>query len=165
LAEAIVGWIDWPKVRAVAEYGAGTGVFTELIRTRVQPGARFFAMDTNPHFVATIQRRLPDIRVYCEDVKNVALLCAQEGIGQLDAIICGLPWASFSNEQQTDLLDATSRVLAARGQFATFAYLQGVLLPSGQRFRRKLRSYFRETTTSSIVWRNVPPAFVYQCRK
>ena len=65
----------------------------------------------------------------------------------------------------TELLDATGHVLREGGQFVTFAYLQGLLLPAGQRFKRKLRDHFGQVETSRTVWANMPPAFVYRCRK
>ena len=57
------------------------------------------------------------------------------------------------------------RVLKPGGQFVTFAYLQGLLLPAGRRFRAKLKRSFSDVTKSKIVWRNLPPAFVYRCRR
>ena len=51
------------------------------------------------------------------------------------------------------------------GQFATFAYLQGLLLPAGQRFKDKLAQSFSKVEKSPTVWRNLPPAFVYRCTK
>ena len=105
------------------------------------------------------------MHVYHDSVGNVAQLCQQEGIDKLDAIICGLPWAAFSDLDQTQFLEATGRVLRRGGQFATFAYLQGLLLPAGQRFKRKLGEHFREIQRSRTVWANLPPAFVYRCRR
>jgi hypothetical protein len=55
-------------------------------------------------------------------------------------------------------------VLGKGGQFVTFAYLQGLILPAAQRFRKLLKQYFSEVSTSRTVWLNVPPAFIYRCR-
>ena len=49
--------------------------------------------------------------------------------------------------------------------FTTFAYLQGLLLPAGQHFKRKLSDYFSQVRRSETVWFNLPPAFVYRCRR
>ncbi len=100
-----------------------------------------------------------------DSVANIEELCRQQGVSGVDAIICGLPWAAFSEGDQTACLDAMMTVLRPGGYFATFAYLQGMLLPAGRRFRRKLGSYFGEVRVSPTVWLNVPPAFVYQCRR
>ena len=56
-------------------------------------------------------------------------------------------------------------LLSEGGYFATFAYLQGLMLPAGIRFRKLLNELFSEVTTSRVVWKNLPPALVYRCRK
>jgi len=165
LAEKMVQWIDWPNVQAVVEYGPGTGAFTEHILSRIHPGTKFFAIEINPAFVARFAKRYPGVRVYQDSVKNVAALCGQEGIAQVDAIISGLPWASFCDRDQADFLDATAAVLAPGGRFATFAYLQGLLMPAGRRFKSRLRRYFSRIERSKTAWVNLPPAFVYRCRR
>jgi phosphatidylethanolamine/phosphatidyl-N-methylethanolamine N-methyltransferase len=57
----------------------------------------------------------------------------------------------------------TLAALKSGGRFATFGYLEGSILPTGRRFRRKIRRLFTEVHRSPIVWANMPPAFVYQC--
>ena len=45
----------------------------------------------------------------------------------------------------------------------TFAYLQGLLLKAGKRFRKRLDDTFANVRRSPTVWWNLPPAFVYRC--
>ena len=163
LAEKMVEWIDWPNVRAVVEYGPGTGAFTKEILSRLSPGTSFFAIEINPVFAARLAERYPDVPVHEESVKDVARLCEQEGIEQVDAIVCGLPWAAFCNRDQEDFLEAMTTVLRPGGQFVTFAYLQGLLMPAGRRFKGKLRRHFSRIERSKTAWMNLPPAFVYRC--
>lgn len=165
LAEAMVEWIDWGNVGAVAEFGPGTGVFTEVIQRRKPGDAAFFAVERSPQFARLVRQRCPEVHVFEDSVQNVAEHCAQVGVQQLDAVICGLPWASFPADLQRSCLDALSNVLRPGGQFATFAYWQGMLLPAAHRFRKLLGEYFDPIQRSHTVWRNVPPAFVYRCRR
>lgn len=161
----MVRWINWEQVNSVAEYGPGTGVFTEQILRSKQQDARFFAVELNPSFVATLVDRFPGLSVWQDSVGNIETICRQQGISALDAVVSGLPWAVFSDHQQDEYLDAMMQVLHPGGYFATFAYLPGMALPSARRFRRKLRDYFGEVRIDRTVWVNVPPAFVYQCRR
>lgn len=165
LAQRMVEWIDWPSVQTVVEYGPGTGPFTGRILAEMHPRARFFALEINPRFVAALAENYPKVCVYQESVGNIQAVCRREGVDCIDAVVCGLPWAAFSDDDQTAYLDALTTVLRPGGQFVTFAYLQGLLLPAGQRFRRKLRRYFSTVERSRTAWRNVPPAFVYRCRR
>lgn len=156
--------IDWKNARGVVEYGPGTGVFTAEILARLDPAAKFFAIERSPALCQLVRQRCPQATVLEETVENVERLCAQQGIETVDAVICGLPWASFPEALQTACLDAMLRVLRPGGQFATFAYWQGLLLPAGRRFRDRLHDRFSEVKTSPTAWRNLPPAFVYRCR-
>lgn len=165
LAQRMVQWIEWPQVGTVVEYGPGTGAFTGQILARMKPETRFFAIEINPRFVAALAQSHPQVHVYQESVGNVQAICQKEGVDTVDAILCGLPWAAFSDEDQTAFLDAMMTVLRPGGQFVTFAYLQGLLLPAGQRFRRKLHRYFSSVAMSKTAWCNFPPAFVYRCRR
>ena len=165
LAEIMVEWLDWENLNSVVEYGPGTGVFTEAISNRLQPGTEFFAIERDPHLASITRDRCPDVRIVQECVSQVPRLCHEAGIDQVDAILCGLPWAAFHPELQNELLDAMFEVLPPGGKFATFAYWQGVVLPAGQRFRRYLHEHFSVVKQSRTAWRNLPPAFVYQCER
>jgi phospholipid N-methyltransferase len=66
---------------------------------------------------------------------------------------------------QDRLIDSILEILRPGGRFVTFAYLQGLLLPAGHAFSRKLQSRFRKVKKTRTVWRNLPPAFVYVAEK
>jgi phosphatidylethanolamine/phosphatidyl-N-methylethanolamine N-methyltransferase len=165
LAKTMTGWLDWKNLETVVEFGPGTGVFTEHILNQVSPSQKFFAIEINPTLVAGLRERFPALTVYEGSVEAVEQYCAEQDIAQIDAIVCGLPWAAFSDEMQSQFLESMLRMLKPGGQFTTFAYLQGLLLPAGQRFKHKLREHFSEVALSRTVWRNLPPAFAYRCRR
>jgi phosphatidylethanolamine/phosphatidyl-N-methylethanolamine N-methyltransferase len=165
LCRRMVEWIDWSSVKTVVECGPGTGVFTAYVLSCTVPGTRFFAVEINPKFVDVLRKRFPDLCVYHEDVVNIRHLCTRAGVGEVEAIISSLPWASLSDEVQTSYLDAMCTVLGPGGRLATFAYVPGLLMPAAKRFRHKLYQRFSEVRISKTTWLNLPPAFVYQCRR
>ncbi len=165
LAKAITGWVDFPNARFVLEYGPGTGVFTDYIASRLSPGARFAAIEINSRMAEMFRRRHPGLILIEDSVANVSRICGELNFKRVDCIICGLPWASFPASFQVQCLDQMMTVLRPGGQFVTFAYLQGLLLPPGRRFARLLPRYFSHVSRSRTVWLNLPPAFVYQCRR
>jgi phospholipid N-methyltransferase len=65
---------------------------------------------------------------------------------------------------QDRILEAVVKSLAPKGVFTTFAYLHAAWLPTAVRFRKRLKQHFGSVKTSRIVWRNLPPAYVYRCR-
>ncbi|MEM9827264.1 MAG: methyltransferase domain-containing protein [Planctomycetota bacterium] len=163
LVREMMAGFDWPRVRAAIEYGPGTGVFTEGITRQLADETKFFAIEQSAEMATLTRQRCPDVTVHHDSVINVARLCEQHGIEHVDAIVCGLPWAAFSDGLQAEIMDAMLRVLPPGGTFATFAYLQGVPLPAGQRFAKRLHANFSQVKKSRVVWRNLPPAFIYRC--
>ena len=149
----------------VVELGPGTGAVSDVITARLPPGARHLAVELDPGMVAYLRRTRPQLEVVPGDAAHLAALLAERGIGHVDAVVCGLPWALFDETTQTDILGEVGRVIGSTGAFTTFAYLHGMTLGAARRFRRTLRATFDEVLVSSTVWRNVPPAFVYVCRR
>lgn len=165
LAEEMVRWFQWDRLRNVVEYGPGTGVFTEKILEKIHPESKFFAIERSPELASLLQRRFERVDVCQGSVEDVEQFCQARAMEKVDGIVCGLPWASFPPDLQQRCLDALEKVLVPGGQFATFAYWQGLLMPAAHRFRRRLDTVFSEITTSPTVWRNLPPAFIYRCRR
>ena len=165
LCREIVGSASLDAARGVVEYGPGTGVVTELLLEAVPAGCQLFAIEVDPVLAEGLRDRFPGLRVYQDSVGNVGELCSREGLEQVDCVVSGLPWATFTARQQAEFLDATMSVLRPGGQFLTFAYVHGTWLPPGRRFRRKLSEYFSEVSRSRVVWLNLPPAYIYRCRR
>lgn len=165
LSEMLVDSIDWSVARCVVEFGPGTGVATEVIQQRLRPQVKFFSIERSPDLAAKTRQRCPSVDVVEGCVTQIEQYCQARGIQTIDGVISGLPWASFSTQLQDSIMESMFRVLPAGGQFATFAYLQGLMLPAGKRFASLLKRNFSEVVKSPVVWRNVPPAFVYRCRR
>lgn len=163
LVDAMVQWIDWETAKTVVEFGPGTGVFTDAARKRIRVDGKFFAIERSADLAQRTRQRCPGVAVYEDSATNIAEICRRESVDQIDAVICGLPWAAFPESLQTEIMDAMMSVLKPGGQFATFAYWQGVILPAGMRFSRRLRGTFSSVHRSQTVWKNLPPAFVYRC--
>lgn len=165
LAELITDTAGVQNARLTIEFGTGTGVFTEKVLQKMPSSSKFFAVEINPDFVRQTRQRCPLALVYEDSAVNAKQYMEKLGFEHCDSIVCGLPWASFGDKLQDDLLNTIQQILKPGGVFATFAYLQGVLLPTGMRFRRKLKSSFKSVESTRTVWLNMPPAFVYKAVK
>ncbi len=110
LAKLMVQSVDWNAAKVVLEYGPGTGVFTEQIAKSRMPHTQVIAIEQSPELAKLTQSRVPEIEVVQDSVANVETICQQRGIERVDAVLCGLPWASFPESLQQSCFDAMLRV-------------------------------------------------------
>ena len=165
LAGVLASIVPREGAPVVVELGPGTGAVSAVIAARLPEHARHLAVELDPAMVSYLRRTRPGLEVVHGDARELGALLAEHGVTKVDAVICGLPWALFDDGTQAEILGEISRAIGDTGAFTTFGYLQGMVLPAAHRFRRTLRETFDEMLVSATVWRNMPPAFVYVCRR
>ena len=165
LATVITRRASIPKAKTIVELGPGTGVFTKKILHQLSCNTVFFALEVNPFFVDETRRQCSKAVVYHDTAANVKGYLSRHGVSKCDCIISSLPWAGFRKDLQESMLQQIVDALEPGGEFLTFAYLHSVFFPTARLFHHMLHDKFRRVTTTKIVWKNVPPAFVYYCRK
>jgi len=165
LAEAMVRDMGLESARLVVELGAGTGAFTTAIIDQLAPEARFMAMELNPRLAASLEETFSGegVDVVCASAEDLCHHLDRGEVGAVDAIVSSLPWVCFNASMQRAILREIRRALRPGGRFCTFAYAHAAWLPSGVKFRRELRAVFPDCEILPIVWRNLPPAFIYRC--
>lgn len=165
LAVEMTRHIGMENAGTVVELGPGTGAITCEIIPRLAENSKFIAVELDKEMAENIRERFPRASVSCGCASNLPEILNENGCPHTDIIISGLPWAIFPEKLQDEILGAVIEALPPGGRFATFAYIQGVMLPAGIRFRRRLENLFSKVESSHIIWRNLPPAFVYRCQK
>ncbi|QSH42094.1 rRNA adenine N-6-methyltransferase family protein [Lentisphaerota bacterium ZTH] len=149
----------------VIELGPGTGVITMEILTLISHQTKFFAVELDNHIYKEFKKHWPHVKIYNDSAENLGNIMEKDGMENADVIVSGLPWAAFPEQLQQSILQEVLASLPENGCFTTFAYLQGMMLPAARRFKKMLKSNFAEVETSKVIWKNIPPAFVYRCRK
>jgi phospholipid N-methyltransferase len=165
LAARMVREAGLADARTVVELGPGTGAITQAIVRDLEGEALFVAVEFNPAFAAALARGFPRARVLNDTAERLPALLAEQERPSADCILSRLPFAAFPKAQQERLLDAVERALAPGGRFVTYAYIPAAWLAPGRSLRRLLESRFPRLETTPVVWRNLPPAFVYRCVK
>ena len=165
LCSELVSWLELENSAVAAELGPGTGAVTREAVRQCGANTRFFAVELDKDIYDEFKVSMPGVEIFNANACELDKLCRNEDIDALDAVISGLPWASFPEKLQQDILSAVNRSLKAGGRFSTFAYLQGMILPGGIRFRKLLQKEFSHVEISPVIWNNLPPAVVYRCLK
>lgn len=165
LADAIVDLAQLKSVNSVVECGSGTGVFTEKIFKEIKPGTTFFAIELNPNLAIVTRRRCPKAEVYNDSAEKIEKYLKLNELSSCDRIISGLPWASLSRKTQEDNLEAAVSALRSGGKFLTVVYAHSHYSRNGEKFVDLLLEKFAVVERSEIIWKNLPPAFIYRCTK
>jgi phosphatidylethanolamine/phosphatidyl-N-methylethanolamine N-methyltransferase len=165
MAELLTRIVPRSGAPVVVELGPGTGAVTGVIDDRLDPRARHIAVELDPEMAAYLQRTHPGLEVIEGNAIKLGALLAENDVEHADAVVSGLPWSLFDDETQGLILGQIADLIGPTGAFTTFAYRHGLLLSAARRFRRALHETFEEVLVTATVWRNVPPAFVYVCRR
>lgn len=169
LAKRMIRASGIEHARTVVEYGPGTGAFSGHIAAALPRGGKYFAIELSETLTALFKERHPGLHIHTASVSDLPRLLRLEGIpptNSVDVVFCGLPWASFNEKLQRQLLMATHRALRPGGVMLTFCYLGlDSITPGGKRLKKLLPHYFARVERTDLVLRNFPPAFVYRCTK
>ncbi|HVA95148.1 MAG TPA: methyltransferase domain-containing protein [Candidatus Dormibacteraeota bacterium] len=168
LATAMLEPLALGKARVAVELGAGTGAITHALLEQLPPQAKLLAFEINPRFLDCLQRSISDPRVILinASVENLDSELRQRGIEQVDAVTSSLGLAFMPERERQALFERLSPFLHRNSVFTQFQYIHGLQCVEGRLCRLNLRSllirYFG-SVQSKIVWRNLPPAFVFTC--
>lgn len=163
LAQVITECANLKSANNIIEIGAGSGAFTKEILRKKSPNAKFFAVEINPNFARELKGKFPNLDIALGSAKDLSAMMKERDMESADIIISGIPWSFLSIREQSIMLKSVHNALKDGGYFNTFAYHSP--LPSAKIFRRKLYKTFSEVRKSKSVVLNIPPAFVYICKK
>ncbi|HWC60049.1 MAG TPA: methyltransferase domain-containing protein [Verrucomicrobiae bacterium] len=165
LAERMVADVGLDRAKVVVELGPGTGAFTRAIQKEISPSAFFVAVEIDEVFASHLKRQFPRVHIIKDSAARLDLHLRELGHASADCVLSGLPWAGFKGDEQQRVLGAVVRALRPGGMMTTYAFNHVAWMRGGRRFRKLLEANFSEVTTTPTEWRNLPPAFVYRCRK
>lgn len=164
LAEAMTNVEALGSSKCVVELGSGTGAITEKIMGKISRNCIFFALETNLQFVQVTKEKCPDATVYADSALRIKKYLKKHKVEYCDTIVSSLPWTFFDKETQHQLLDALSQSLSPEGKLTTYFYTITPFPLAGRRVKKYLQQHFSHVE-KKIVWKNIPPAIVYECRK
>ncbi len=154
LIARLIAHLNPRKVRVVVELGGGVGTITRAILKRLPAHSRLYVFEINERFVREL-RKIHDTRlVVCE--RSAEDIDPALFGGRVDCVISSLPFSSCGQAFRQRVLSALQKTLSPDGVFLQYQYA-----PISYRFFKKAF----EDVTIEFELRNVPPAFIYRCRK
>lgn len=155
LTKGMLNPLQWEGQKVIVELGAGTGVFTRHIQQLRSEESRFILFEKDDHLRQRLYTQLPDVSCY-PDASELTSVLSAEGIKEVDSIVSGLPFANFPEEKRDVILSQVHASLKKDGLFITFQY--------SLHMKQSLQARFSDVQVKLVVG-NIPPAFVYICKK
>ncbi len=143
--------------KVIVELGAGNGVITKYILSRMAPDAVLFVFEINPELckiIATIDD--PRMILINDDARNIAHHIHQSGYGQVDQIISAIPFLMLPEEVTYEILTASYQILKDEGQYIQMHYSKSIAHLYQQVF---------DAIDIQNVLINIPPGYVFKCTK
>jgi phospholipid N-methyltransferase len=168
LATAMLEPLPLARTRIALELGAGTGAITHVLLDQLPSNATLLVFEINRRFFDCLQRSISDPRVILinSSVENLDSELRRRGIQSVDAVVSSLGLAFMPDHQRRALFQRLSPFLHRRSVFTQYQYIHGMQFVEGRLCRFNLRPLLRRyfsSVQSRIVWRNLPPAFVFTC--
>ncbi|GGG76689.1 class I SAM-dependent methyltransferase [Paenibacillus radicis (ex Gao et al. 2016)] len=155
LANTILGSIHWEHIEAVAELGAGTGAITKRLSQYAGEKTKVLLFEQEPELFHKLKTNYPSYDCH-PDARYLTQTLQQSGIDGLDCVISGLPFYNFPQLMRDQLMKQIHSALKPGGMFVAFQY--------SLQMRKQFSSSF-EVERVAFMPLNIPPAFIYICRK
>jgi phosphatidylethanolamine/phosphatidyl-N-methylethanolamine N-methyltransferase len=150
--------IDPARAKVVVELGAGDGVLTHYLLSRVGPDTRVVVFEINEVFVRDLRTKIRDPRVTIvhDGAENMGTHFKNLQIGEVDYFISGIPFSMLPEALALSISHLCRQWLRTDGYFVQYHY---------NPFLFSLYKRVFGNISIDFVARNVPPAFVVSCRK
>ncbi len=161
LAKKVCELAQISSAKTIVEIGPGSGSFTKMIQAERSSESTFFAIEINHDLAEQAREECPGVEIITDCGTKIGDYLRQHGVEQCDTVVGGLPWANLPPSTQDALMKAIVNSLSPHGRYVGFAYLHGIHLPPGKRFKKMLDKNFSQVKVSRVIWKNIPPAVIY----
>ncbi len=157
LIKALLAPIDFEEARCIVELGPGTGCVTHAILQRMHPDCVLICFEVNSDFVEQLSA-IEDPRLHVVNccASSIRTVLDELGIEEADHIVSSLPLALIDNVVVKKILASVRANLREGGRFLQYQYSLSNY--------SELKPIFSNVKLD-FTFRNMPPAFVYECTK
>jgi len=151
--------VDFKNANVIVEYGPGTGVFTRRIIESMNPDAKLYVFELHEPFFVSLKKEFENdkrVQVINDSAVNVRKYLELDNKKYADVIISSLPLTNFDQKLTMRILKSAEIALKPEGQYIQFQYSLNA---------RKLLIKIFSSISIQFTANNLPPAFVYTCKK
>lgn len=151
LARNMADKIDKDSDGLIIELGAGTGCITEALIQRGIDPSRLIIIDYSKIFVDILRDKYPALKIIQGDACELSSFIGN--IKNVKYVISSLPFASFKKEEQSRIISEIDKIMPD-GKIIQYTYV----------FMKEhtIKKFGYKCISSSITWKNMPPAKVME---
>ncbi|MFT6699385.1 MAG: phospholipid N-methyltransferase [Porticoccaceae bacterium] len=158
LSKRMLREIDFSKADVIVELGPGNGAITKYITENLSPTARLICFEINDNFYSQLkEQKHPQLIVLNISAEKIVDELKRLNINKVDCIISSLPLTIIPEEVSSEILEKSFDVLEDNGTFVQYQY--------SLTYFKKLKRVFKESILLEFEPLNIPPAFIYRCKK
>lgn len=158
LCKKMLQKIDFSKADVIIELGPGSGAITKLILENLSPKARLICFEINDNFFNQLQGlNHPQLIVLKVSAETIEEELKKLNLNKVCHIISSLPLTIISEPVSDKILEKSYKVLVKNGTFIQYQYSLS--------YFKKLKKVFKEAISLEFEPLNIPPAFIYRCKK
>jgi len=158
LSRKMLRKIDFQKAEVLVELGPGNGAITNYILESLAPNATLICFEINDNFYHQLKKiEHPQLIVLKASAEKIEEELAKLNIHKLCCIISSLPLTIIPDEVSDEILKNSYKILENNGTFIQYQY--------SLTYYKKLKKVFKEAISLEFEPLNIPPAFIYHCKK
>ena len=157
LCKNMISHVDFNDASVLVELGAGDGVITKHILSKMRPDAKLLAFEVNPKFCKLLRDIDDDRLIVVEDsAENLGAHLKNAGASQVDFVLSAIPFVALPKEVGLKIVEECHRYLKDKGLYIQIHY---------SLLARRLYETVFGNVDINFVPLNVPPAFVLVSEK
>jgi len=157
LIKALLAPIDFTAARCIIELGPGTGCVTRSILERMRADCVLICFEVNSDFIGQLEAlEDPRLRVVNACASSIRTILDDLDIEEVDHIVSSLPLALIDDAVVKRILESVRSNLREGGRYLQYQYSLSNYA--------ELKPIFKKVKLD-FTFRNMPPAFVYECTK
>ena len=150
--------IDFSKTQTIVEYGAGNGKITKELLKRLDKNSKLICFEINTkfytHLLSINDKRLTVVNESSENIKKI---CGDLNLDSVNHFVSSLPLTNMPDQVSEQIVIESYAILKENGSFLQYQYSLTYL--------KKFKEIFLNKVILNFELRNIPPAFIYKCKK